>query len=88
MQLCDAPREAPPLDGLAHEARNERLMPGEGGLALEDLLDALPDNVAISVEVPRSSDVGRSARERATLAGDATRAWLARYRTRRESARS
>jgi sugar phosphate isomerase/epimerase len=24
MQLCDAPREAPPLDGLAHEARNER----------------------------------------------------------------
>jgi len=83
MQLCDAPAQAPPIDHLAHEARTERRMPGDGDLPLEDLFDALPDDVPISVEVPRSSDVDRSAKERAVLAGAATRAWLARYRARR-----
>ena len=83
VQLCDAPAKAPPLEGLAHEARNERRMPGEGELPLDQLLDALPDDVAISVEVPRSVDAGRSAKERAMLAGTAARAWLAKYRSRR-----
>jgi sugar phosphate isomerase/epimerase len=83
VQLCDAPAQSPPLDGLAHEARNERRMPGDGELPLEELFDALPDDIPVSVEVPRSCDVDRSASERAVLAGDATRAWLARYRARR-----
>jgi len=82
VQLCDAPAQSPSVDGLAHEARTERRLPGEGDLPLEDLFDALPDNVPISVEVPRSRDVGRTATERAVLAGDATRAWLAKYRAR------
>jgi hypothetical protein len=55
---------------------------GDGDLPLEELFDVLPDDVPISVEVPRSSDVDRSATERAVNAGDATRAWLARYRAR------
>jgi len=83
MQLCDAPAKAPRLEELAREARNDRLPPGEGSLWLDELFDALPDNVPISVEVPRSIDVGRSAKERAILAGDAARAYLAQYRARR-----
>jgi sugar phosphate isomerase/epimerase len=83
LQLCDAPAQSPPLEGLAHEARNERRMPGDGELPLDQLLDALPDDVPISVEVPRSIDAGRSATERAMLAGDAARAYLAKYRAQR-----
>jgi sugar phosphate isomerase/epimerase len=82
MQLCDAPAKAPPLDELVHEARNDRLHPGEGSLWLDELLDALPPGVPISVEVPRSIDAGRSVHERAMLAGDAARRYLARYRMR------
>ena len=82
MQLCDAPANAPRLEELAQEARNDRLPPGEGALWLDELFDALPDNVPISVEVPRSIDIGRSAKERAVLAGDAARAYLAKYRAR------
>jgi sugar phosphate isomerase/epimerase len=84
LQLCDAPRQAPPLEDLAREARNDRLPPGEGELRLDELLDALPDNVPISIEVPRRIDVGRSTKERAMRAGDAARAYLAGYRTRRK----
>lgn len=83
MQLCDGPAKAPRREDLAREARNERLPPGEGALWLDELFDALPDNVPISVEVPRRVDVGRSAKERAVLAGDAARAYLAKYRARR-----
>jgi sugar phosphate isomerase/epimerase len=83
LQLCDAPAQAPPLEGLALEARNDRQLPGEGELWLDDLLDALPDDIAISVEVPRSIDFGRSVNERAVLAGNAARAYLAKYRAKR-----
>ena len=54
------PGEAPPFDELVHEARNERLHAGEGALWLDELFDALPDDIAISVEVPRSIDAGKS----------------------------
>ena len=54
------PGEAPPFDELVHEARNERLHAGEGALWLDELLDALPDNVPISVEVPRSIDARKA----------------------------
>jgi sugar phosphate isomerase/epimerase len=82
VQLCDAPAKAPPFDRLVHEARNERLHAGEGALWLDALLDALPDDIAISVEVPRSIDAGKSVAERARLAGDAARKYLAAYRAR------
>jgi len=53
MQLCDAPSERPDtIEGLLHQARAERLMPGEGGLDLIRLLRRLPADLPISLEVP------------------------------------
>jgi len=83
MQLCDGPAQSPPLEELAHESRNERRWPGEGEFPLEELFDALPDDLPISVEVPRAVDAGLGMKERAVLAGAATRAWLTKYRARR-----
>ena len=51
-QLCDAPAQAPPADALVVEARTRRLLPGAGQLALDALLDALPDGIALGIEVP------------------------------------
>lgn len=53
MQLCDAPAERPrDLQTLLHQARAERLMPGDGDLDLRSVLRAVPCHVPISVEVP------------------------------------
>jgi len=49
LQLCDAPAAAP--GDVLHEARHDRLPPGDGQLPLAALLDALPDDVMVSVEV-------------------------------------
>lgn len=52
IQLCDAPREAPHShDGLVSAARTARTMPGQGGIDLRPLVDALP-RVPYSLEVP------------------------------------
>ena len=53
LQLCDAPTARPPggQAELLHEARHERVAPGDGGLALTNLLRILPPGVTISVEV-------------------------------------
>lgn len=53
MQLCDAPAERPSsVEGLLHQARAARLMPGDGGLPLRELLAAVPDELPISIEIP------------------------------------
>jgi sugar phosphate isomerase/epimerase len=49
VQVCDAAYEAPP--DLLHEARHDRLLPGQGELALADLLSQVPAETIISVEV-------------------------------------
>ncbi len=68
IQLCDAPGEVPTtLEGLLHTARAERLLPGDGDLPLADLLEALPGDVPVSLEIPH--DVMR--------AKIGTRAWAA-----------
>lgn len=54
-QICDAPLAAPPFDQLRAEARTHRLYPGEGGLWLGDLLESLPDDLALDIEVPNAS---------------------------------
>jgi sugar phosphate isomerase/epimerase len=72
-QLCDAPAQAPPEDLLAHEARNARLLPGDGALPLSAFLDALPDGLPLSIEVPNAALAARGHCERARLAFDATR---------------
>jgi sugar phosphate isomerase/epimerase len=51
-QICDAPRAAPPQDQLVVEARTRRLMPGHGGLDLGALMNALPRDLPIGIEVP------------------------------------
>src|SRR2546423_13115199 len=53
MQLCDAPAKRPKdIEGLLHQARAERLMPGDGGLDLAGILRAVPPTLPISLEVP------------------------------------
>jgi sugar phosphate isomerase/epimerase len=52
-QLCDAPAERPrDVPTLLHQARCERLMPGDGGLDLAGILRALPSTLSLSLEVP------------------------------------
>lgn len=52
-QICDAPLQAPPGDSsaLVEEARHRRLLPGQGGLPLAELLSSLPPGIPLSVEV-------------------------------------
>lgn len=53
MQLCDAPAERPTdIDTIIHQARAERLMPGDGGLDLRGILRAVPDDLPVGVEIP------------------------------------
>lgn len=52
-QLCDAPAERPSdVATLLHQARAERLMPGDGGLDLMALLHALPRDIPLALEIP------------------------------------
>jgi sugar phosphate isomerase/epimerase len=52
-QLCDAPAERPrDTETLLHQARAERLMPGDGGLNLLGILRALPPDLPLALEVP------------------------------------
>lgn len=53
MQLCDAPAQRPAdAETLLHQARAERLMPGDGGLDLVAILRAVPRDVPLSLEIP------------------------------------
>jgi sugar phosphate isomerase/epimerase len=67
-QLCDAPLEGPTglprpdslprgqsVEGVGDaqlEARTLRLLPGEGELPLEAIVEAMPDDIPVSVEAP------------------------------------
>jgi len=73
VQLCDAPLLAPAHELIIPEAREGRLLPGQGQLPLSQLLAALPDDVGISVEVPCA---GSHAEQRLQAAAQATQAWL------------
>ncbi|MES2960169.1 MAG: TIM barrel protein [Pseudomonadota bacterium] len=82
VQLCDAPLRGPDDDaGLAAEAREGRLFPSEGGLPLQSLMDALPRDIAIGVEVPTGTTHPRlTAASRAARACAASRALLQQWR--------
>lgn len=64
-QICDCPSEpAHSLDDLLFTAREERLLPGEGGADLAGIIGALPDNLMVSVEIPshrRIAEIGHAA---------------------------
>jgi sugar phosphate isomerase/epimerase len=52
-QICDAPAEIPQTEaGLIHTARCARLLPGEGGIDLKQMFNALPQGLPISIEIP------------------------------------
>lgn len=81
VHLCDAP--PPPdrsrlVDELRAESRMARLLPGEGSLWLDRLLDALPADAGISVEAPSAAHAHLPAAERARRALAATVALMAR----------
>lgn len=53
LQFCDVPAEVPAtMDEILHQARAERLFPGEGELDLLALLRATPRDIPLSIEVP------------------------------------
>jgi sugar phosphate isomerase/epimerase len=78
LQLCDAPAEQP-VDTAAciAEARGARMMPGEGGLWLRELMATLGRDIAISVETPHKGDSSLSFLEKAEKGMAATRTFLA-----------
>ena len=75
MQLCDAPAERPSdLQEIIRQARSDRRFPGEGGLDLKGLIEALPERIPASLEVPVSQKLAPLERARAAMA--ATKAIL------------
>jgi sugar phosphate isomerase/epimerase len=79
VHFCDAPPPPPTrltANELRAESRTARLLPGQGALWLPKLLDALPPNVAISVEAPSAENANLPAPRRARLALEATRGVL------------
>ena len=76
-QLCDAPATAPSsIEAFLAEARGGRLVPGEGGLDLAGIVESLPAETVISVELPSATDK-RPPPERARAIFSATSALLA-----------
>ena len=62
--ICDAPAASPTASQIPIEARFNRLLPGEGGLPLLDLLDVLPPGIPLSVEVPNAKSANLSIQDR------------------------
>src|SRR5690606_3447911 len=53
-QICDAPAEIPDtVEGVIQTARGERLIPGEGGIDVHGIVDALPA-MPFSLEIPNT----------------------------------
>ena len=82
VQICDAPIRIPPPEQQIQIARHGRLYPGKGELPLMDLLDVLPADIPISVEIPYRAHARRSVIERASMAGTATRHFFAEMAAR------
>ncbi|TPQ40280.1 xylose isomerase [Bradyrhizobium guangdongense] len=81
-QICDGPAERPATtEALIHAAREERMLPGEGGIDLIGLARALPDDLTISIEVP-TVQLAKTvdAQTRARRALEAAKAVVARAR--------
>jgi 4-hydroxyphenylpyruvate dioxygenase-like putative hemolysin/sugar phosphate isomerase/epimerase len=82
--VCDAPAEVPATtEGIIHTARFERLYPGEGGIDIEGITDALPSDIPYTLEIPRamlSTQVG--GKEHARLAITAAKRFFDRVASR------
>ena len=77
-QLCDAPAIRPAADGLIDEALNGRLLPGDGDLPLDALIDAFAPATPFSMELRSAAlrDDYPDAVERAAVVLTASRAML------------
>lgn len=71
LQVCDAPRAAPGPNMLAREAREGRLLPGDGELPLDALVAAMPPGALFAGEVPLAGST-LTPLERARAIHDAT----------------
>jgi len=78
VHVCDAPAEAPTSsEGLIHTARFERLFPGEGGIDVHGILDALPPGLPYALEIPKAMMTAQvGGKEHARMALSAVRAHL------------
>ena len=80
-QICDCPSgPAETLEDLLHTAREERLLPGEGGADLAGIIGALPEDLIVNVEIPshrRIAAMGHAAWAKTCL--DASREAMDRF---------
>ena len=52
--VCDAAKEVPPtMAGIIRTARDERQFPGEGGIAVREILGRMPAGIPYALEIPR-----------------------------------
>jgi len=88
VQLCDGPGRLPP-EGYAWEAGRERMLPGEGDLPVQALVDVLPPDVVLGIEAPsqRRHAQGVPAKAYATRAMDALQRLLRGPGTQRPHSR-
>ncbi|MCQ4311904.1 sugar phosphate isomerase/epimerase [Pseudomonas stutzeri] len=80
MQLCDVAGPRPDdMTEILRQARNERRFPGEGDCDLKGLLQVMPPNIPLSLEIPTRQlmEQGVSALDRARMALEASRRVLA-----------
>lgn len=84
VQLSDAPLTDPTDARIADEAREGRLFPGEGQLPLRAIMDALPREICVGVEVPTgTTHPGLTALQRAEAGCKASRDLLAAWQASR-----
>jgi sugar phosphate isomerase/epimerase/4-hydroxyphenylpyruvate dioxygenase-like putative hemolysin len=78
VHVCDAPPGVPATnEGLIHTARFERLFPGEGGIDVHGVLDALPPGLPYALEIPRATLVAQvGGKEHARMAIATARGYL------------
>ena len=51
--VCDGPKTiGDDMDSILHEARSDRLFPGDGAFGVRDILGCLPDNITYTLEIP------------------------------------
>ncbi len=76
-QICDGRALAPVgVDARRHEARRDRLLPGDGAFDLRAWVQALPAGIPMSIEAPTLELVGRPWAEQARTIAQRTRAFL------------
>jgi sugar phosphate isomerase/epimerase len=83
VQLCDAGAQAPPFAELREEAIGRRLPLGEGALPLAGIMDRLPTDLPLSLEIPCArlkglSNIGQ-ATEHLAIARRFLAPWSARW---------